>query len=151
MRGVESNHQCQGYGPKTVPDGPARGDGGHDHDDGALTPGGCEAILPQPPFPVNYFLRYNLAQEGHMDSSRLTYLLYRCAGCKRLLTRLEIVAEWERLERTKEPAKGICPCGGSRISPANATLLEELTTPRLWKLWWSEIAKPALRTSGWLR
>lgn len=86
-----------------------------------------------------------------MSTSRTSYLLYRCIACRRLLTRLEIVAEWERLERTKEPSRGICPCGSSRVSPGNATLLEELTTPSLWKLWWVEIARPALVAKGWLR
>lgn len=142
MRRVESNHLRWGYEPRVVPDGPARGDGGHDHDDGALTPGGCTAILPQPPYPVNYFLRYNLVQEGHMDTSRLSYLLYRCIACRRLLTKLDIIAEWERVERAQEQSRGICPCGGSRVSPTNATLWEELTIPRVWKLWWSEVVLP---------
>ena len=81
-----------------------------------------------------------------MDTSRLPYLLYRCITCRRLLTKLEIIGEWERLERTKEQTKGICPCGGSRISPANATVWEELITPRIWKLWWSEVVLPWWRS-----
>jgi len=84
-------------------------------------------------------------------SDRLTYLAYRCVQCKRLLTAYEILDTWERLEKTQEPSKGVCPCGGSKISPSNPTLLEELTLPRVWKLWWGEIARPALIAKGWLR
>jgi hypothetical protein len=43
-----------------------------------------------------------------MDTSRLPHYLYRCLICHRLLTKLEIIGEWERLERTKEPSRGVC-------------------------------------------
>jgi DNA-directed RNA polymerase subunit RPC12/RpoP len=80
-----------------------------------------------------------------MDT-RLPHLAYRCLACTRLLTRLEILAEWDRLERTQEQSRGICPCGSNRISPTNVSLWEELTIPRVWKLWWSEIVLPWWRS-----
>lgn len=73
-------------------------------------------------------------------SNRLRYPVYRCEKCKRLLTRLEIVAKWERAEAAaSQPATiALCACGGGRISPANPTLWEELTSPRLWRQAWRD-------------
>lgn len=56
-----------------------------------------------------------------MANDRLSHLLYRCNSCKQLLSSHEIQATWEDLERTGATSKGICPCGGSRISPTNPT------------------------------
>jgi hypothetical protein len=79
-----------------------------------------------------------------MKSDRLSYLLYRCQGCKRLLTRLEIIESWERSESTGVRFSGICPCGSGKIGPTNAKLWEELFLPRVWKLWWYEVFLPKL-------
>ena len=85
------------------------------------------------------------------STDRLSYLVYRCTLCHRLITCLEIVARWEGLEASRGVPNGLCPCGSSKISPTNPKLWEELFLPRVWKLWWVEIAKPALKTAGWLR
>ena len=81
-----------------------------------------------------------------MGNDRLSHLAYRCVACHRVLTCLEIVATWERYEASGETSKGLCVCGGSKISPTNPTLWEELTTPRIWKLWWVKVVRPRL---GW--
>lgn len=79
-----------------------------------------------------------------MQTNRLQYLVYRCTACRRLLTRLDILDNWEASERTGVHL-GVCVCGGGRISPSNVTLWEELTTPRIWKLWWKEVVLPRFR------
>lgn len=76
-------------------------------------------------------------------SDRLSHLAYRCTKCRRLLTKLEIISTWEKAER-EGVSRGLCPCGGSRISPSNPTLSEELLLPRVWKLWFYEILLPKL-------
>lgn len=71
-------------------------------------------------------------------SNRLRYPIYRCEKCKRLLTRLEIVRKWEKAEAqpNKVATVSLCICGSGRISPANPTLWQELTSPRLWRQAW---------------
>jgi hypothetical protein len=76
-------------------------------------------------------------------SDRVRYLLYRCYNCQRLITKLEIIDRWEKAE-AGNPENGVCPCGSGKISPTNAKLWEELFLPRVWKLWWNEIARPKL-------
>ena len=77
------------------------------------------------------------------DDTRLPHLVYRCRQCTRLLTRREIYARW--LEFDSGAANtGLCPCGGAKISPSNLTLWEEITTPRVWVLWWKEVVLPRL-------
>ena len=56
-----------------------------------------------------------------MEGSRLSHPLWRCNACKRLLTAIQIQKVWEHLEASGEPSKGVCPCGGGRISPTNPT------------------------------
>ncbi len=79
-------------------------------------------------------------------SGRLRYLCYRCLACNRLLTKLEILARWERMERENKAvtiggrhATGICPCGSSKIGPTNPKWWEELLLIRVWVLWWKEV------------
>ena len=82
-----------------------------------------------------------------MPSDRLTYLVYRCVGCHRLLTKLEIIEVWESQEAAgiTTGSKGICPCGSGKVSPTNAALWEEIFLPRVWRLWWHEIVLPKWR------
>jgi hypothetical protein len=72
-------------------------------------------------------------------TGRLRHLVYRCEKCKRVLTKLEILARWEAAEKNKTPLHGACPCGGGRLSPTNLSIWEELTMPRVWVLWWKEV------------
>jgi hypothetical protein len=76
------------------------------------------------------------------DSGRLSYLVYRCEKCHRPLTCYEIEARWEKQEKGQSMSSGICPCGSGRICPTNLTLWEELTLPRVWRLWWGKVVKP---------
>jgi hypothetical protein len=78
-------------------------------------------------------------------SPRLSHLLFRCHQCGRLITKYQIIAIWEYLEANPaEKSKGLCSCGSGKISPANATVWEELTTPAIWYLWWRDIVAPRL-------
>jgi hypothetical protein len=77
-------------------------------------------------------------------SDRLPYACMRCQSCHRLLTRINIVDTWNRWEKGNLIQKALCPCGGNRLSPTNPLLWEELFLPRVWKLWWVEIARPWL-------
>lgn len=79
-----------------------------------------------------------------MDS-RLEYLVYRCTGCGRLLTCLEIVATWEKSEREGLTQNGICPCGSGHIRPTNPKLWEEILLPRVWNLAYQKVFKPWLK------
>jgi hypothetical protein len=78
-----------------------------------------------------------------MVERRLTYLIYRCYACHRLLTHFEIEKRWQRAE-AGDPQNGVCPCGSGKISPSNAKLWEELFLPRVWKVWWKDIILPKL-------
>jgi len=83
---------------------------------------------------------------GMPQSSRLTYLAYRCEKCGRLLTKLEMIEGWERAERDGISLKGVCSCGSGRVSPTNPKLWEEICLPRVWRLWWKEVALPWVRS-----
>jgi len=79
------------------------------------------------------------------DYDRVRNFAYRCYKCGRLITSLEVLAAW----RTSEGKDGLthdplCPCGSRHITPTNVTLWEELTLPRVWKLWYYRIFKPWL-------
>ena len=77
-----------------------------------------------------------------MEVSRLKYLCYRCYVCGRLLTRREIQARWEASEKGGLQDASICPCGSKRLVPTNPTLREELTLPRVWVLWATDVVWP---------
>ena len=80
-----------------------------------------------------------------MSSRTTTYLCYRCLACHRLITRYDILRAWEEAK-----SAALCPCGGGKISPSNPTLWEEITLPRVWRLWWGEVFLPWLRKRlGW--
>ena len=92
-----------------------------------------------------------------MGSNRLSHLLYRCNACHRPLTKLEILDRWEGLEGKGEESRGVCHCGGARISPTNLTPEERASLEswwqgfryfilgrddhktRVWKLWDKEV------------
>ena len=79
------------------------------------------------------------------DQERLKHLLYRCLQCKRVLTKYQIMARWERLEASgSSSGNGLCECGGSRVSPTNVSILEELTSPSIWLVWWRDVVRPWL-------
>jgi hypothetical protein len=79
-------------------------------------------------------------------TSRVRHLAYRCYRCGRPITCLEIVAAWEKAEKHPEsPSMNLCACGSRHITPTNFTLLEELTTPRIWKLWFHRVLIPWLK------
>ena len=65
-------------------------------------------------------------------SSRITYPLYRCEKCSKLITRRQIRQRWALATHGPKPDSSICNCGSRRISPSNATLWEELTSPAIW-------------------
>ena len=73
------------------------------------------------------------------------HLLYRCQGCKRVITKCQLIAAWERAEASGVDQKGVCVCGGGRINPTNASIFEELTSPAIWVLWWRDVVVPWLR------
>ena len=78
-------------------------------------------------------------------SERLRFPCYRCYRCGRLLTKLDILAKWAEAEKDISKSKpAICRCGSRHVTGANPTLQEELTTPRIWKLWWYEVFLPWL-------
>ncbi len=62
------------------------------------------------------------------------HYLYRCTGCKALLTKVEMIRKWRAAEANSEEALIICACGGNRISPSNAKWYEELLLPAMWEL-----------------
>lgn len=79
-------------------------------------------------------------------NDRLRFLCYRCYRCGRLLTKYEILDKWEAAEKDVSVVhSSICKCGSRHITPANPTLLEELTLPRVWKLWFYDVFRPWLR------
>ena len=53
------------------------------------------------------------------------YMTYRCKGCIRLITKLQVLA----MQTTGK----LCPCGSGNIIPTNITGLEWLL-PRVWAL-----------------
>lgn len=75
---------------------------------------------------------------------RIRHLVYRCYKCGALLTKYEILDIWERAEATLETVIGLCKCGSRMIQPTNAKLWEELFLPKVWKVWWRDVAKPWL-------
>src|SRR5947207_4395614 len=68
------------------------------------------------------------AEMGRQAITDRLHYCYRCKGCARLITKLEV------LEARAAGRVNLCPCGGRTISPTNATWWQELTLPRLWKL-----------------
>ena len=53
---------------------------------------------------------------------KLRHLCYRCFSCGRLMTALQIEKVWEGAERdTDRTVVGLCPCGGSKVTPTNPT------------------------------
>jgi hypothetical protein len=48
----------------------------------------------------------------------------------------------------KEPGKSsaLCKCGGSKLKPANATILDDLFNPCIWELWFRQILLPWLKS-----
>jgi hypothetical protein len=82
-----------------------------------------------------------------VDPSRLRYLCYRCYRCGRLLTKGEILGKWAKAEQDPTVVhSALCRCGSRHISPTNPSLWEELTKPRVWRLWWDYVLVPWLRT-----
>lgn len=77
-----------------------------------------------------------------MKSKRLTYLVYRCNACKRILTSHEIERTWEKAEKSGGKIYGVCPCGSAKISPTNPSLFEELFIPRIWEVWFRSVLLP---------
>jgi hypothetical protein len=78
-------------------------------------------------------------------TQRLRHFCYRCYVCGRLLTRREISARWVKSEKNGLVDASICPCGSKRLTPSNPTLIEELTLPRVWSLWATEVVWPWLK------
>jgi hypothetical protein len=80
-------------------------------------------------------------------TERLRYLVFRCYRCKRILTKLQILDKWLSAE-ADGPRKGhnaLCVCGSRHIVPTDLTAWEEITTPRVWVLWFYEVLVPWLR------
>ncbi len=65
------------------------------------------------------------------------YPCYRCGNCKRLITKLEILAAWDAAV-----SAALCPCGGRTIRPTNPKLWEELLLPRVWRTWYTYVLQP---------
>ena len=80
-----------------------------------------------------------------MASREVSYLLYRCQGCRRIITKLQLISRWSAWEKAGIDSKGVCKCGSGRLSPTNASVWEELTSPAIWKLWLLEVVLPKLR------
>ena len=105
-----------------------------------------------------------------MDGPR--YLLYRCDGCKSLITKLEIMATRSAALEVPENNEGvrcvsaaICPCGSAKFHPTNILPEEEDTLcskwqgfryfvlfrrdrgTRLWDLWWKCVRTKKYDTS----
>jgi hypothetical protein len=77
----------------------------------------------------------------------LKFLLYRCQGCRRVLTKYQLAKFWDKAELAAAGAtKNLCKCGGGRVSPTNASLWEELTSPAIWKVWWLDVVLPWWRS-----
>lgn len=66
---------------------------------------------------------------------RTRYLCYRCVGCGKILTALQIERTWVRAERSGKESTSLCVCGGRQVRPTNPSLREELTNPFIWELW----------------
>jgi hypothetical protein len=84
--------------------------------------------------------------EDDVSEERLPYLVWRCYGCGRLITRLEIYARWKKSEGDNYSDNSTCPCGSGKIAPSNPKLWEEVLLPRIWKLWWVDVFLPWLRS-----
>lgn len=79
-------------------------------------------------------------------NDRLRFLCYRCYRCGRLMTKYEILDKWEAAEKDISVVRSaLCRCGSRHITPANPTLSEELTNPRIWALWYKDVFLPWLR------
>jgi len=65
---------------------------------------------------------------------KLRHLCYRCFSCGRLMTALQIEKVWEGAERdTDRTVVGLCPCGGSKVTPTNPTPEETKKYESLWQ------------------
>jgi DNA-directed RNA polymerase subunit RPC12/RpoP len=56
------------------------------------------------------------------------YMTYRCKGCTRLITKIQVLAMMT--------TGTLCPCGSGSITPCNISGTEWLL-PRVWKLIWA--------------
>ena len=83
-----------------------------------------------------------------MSEREMKYWLYRCLACRRILTKYQLAAVWERAEKSGVDTKGVCVCGGGRVGPTNATIFEEVTNPHIWKLWWLDVFLPWVERTG---
>jgi len=81
------------------------------------------------------------------DDREMKYWLYRCYGCRRIITKLQLQERWQAAEKSGVDTKGICICGGGKLSPTNASVFEELTTPAIWKLWWVGVVLPKVKAA----
>jgi len=80
-----------------------------------------------------------------IEVSELRYLVYRCSGCRRVLTSLEMQERWSKSQTEGFKDNSICPCGSTKLIPSNPSLLEELTLPRIWKLWFKKVFLPRFK------
>lgn len=62
--------------------------------------------------------------------SFLAYTL-RCRGCKRFLTKLDV------MEKLAKGDANMCTCGGHVIEPSTAKWWEELFLWRSWRMWFA--------------
>lgn len=74
-----------------------------------------------------------------MSDREVSYLAFRCVGCGRLITKLELMDRWQKSELEGLSDHSVCPCGSRQLRPTNPKLWEELFLPRVWKLWWREV------------
>lgn len=84
-------------------------------------------------------------KEESVADREMKYLVYRCNGCRRVLTKYQLIAAWDKAEANGADQKGVCFCGSGRVSPTNITTFEELTNLAIWKVWWLDVALPWLR------
>lgn len=80
-----------------------------------------------------------------IEVSELRYLVYRCSGCRRVLTSLEMQDKWGKSQADGHNDNSLCPCGANKVAPSNPTLFEELTLPRIWKLWFKKVFLPRFK------
>lgn len=80
------------------------------------------------------------AEKEPKFEGRLRYLAYRCKSCGRPLTKLEILARWDRMEVEGGKESALCPCGSRMITPTTFKVWEELLYPKIWRLFWKEVS-----------
>jgi hypothetical protein len=79
-------------------------------------------------------------------SERLRFYAFRCNSCKRVITKRQILAKWQKYDKSRIPISGLCKCGGIHIRPTNLTIWEEITNPHVWAMFFTEILPKKL---GW--